>query len=262
MESYNSRGREIRYGLASRKFKDNQYLPEPLGQEVLNFLGTNYTMPSKKKSKTTTKKRTRKVYTRKRFRTLQPYSIVRKFKTVTNTAFNPGAGGVDCQQLKLNSAYDPTGSIGAGQPLGFDQYSALYQRYAVVGWRVYFRFVSSDNSNAILVGFTPKRDASALASAQYYLECPGTVSRHMTPDIDKVEFGSKGTVKHYFLPKGGKLLTDDTLTALYTNDPSRLLYGHVWLQALDATADPALVNCVITIEQLVVFFDPIIPARS
>lgn len=83
----------------------------------------------------------------------------------------------------------------------------------------------------------------------------------MTPDVDKITLFAKGSVKKWLMPGGGKILTDDTLSALVDNNPSRMLYGHVWCSPLDA-ADVAAVKMVLKIEQLVVFYDRKTPAAS
>lgn len=197
----------------------------------------------------------------RRVRTVQPYSMVRRLKTVFAGSMD-AAAVVTAKLIKLNSAYDPTGDIGTGQALGFDQYTALYQRCAVVGWKVKIEYCTTDNTYPVCVGFTPMVKSSALNDYSYYKELPGTVSSIVTPDQDKVTLTSKGGVKKFFLPPGGKLLTDDTLTHGVAGDPSRILYGHLWYGALDGSSDPPAMRYIVTIEQLVVFFVPEIPARS
>lgn len=230
-------------------------------ENVKTFLGTSTKMVKSRYRPTTNRRRRRKMYRRKR-RTVQPYTMARTFKTVTYKSLNPGAGTIATAILNLNSAFDPTGNIGAEQPLAFDQYTALYKRYAVIKWGVKMEFVSTDNSNPVVVGFTPKTDNTALTAYAHYKEAPGTVSGVITPDIDKFVLYTKGRVSPYFLPKGGKILTDDTLSALISADPSKLLYGHLWAQDIAASADPSAVNCILTIYQTVVFYDPVIPSRS
>lgn len=195
------------------------------------------------------------------YHAVQPYSIVRKLKTVYATAQDPAAGTLASNLIALNDAKDPLGpSSATQQPLGFDQYEALYNKYCVIGWKVKVEAVTVDNSNALYVGFTPTTASTALTSYSHYKECPGTVSRILSPDIDKAVFSTKGSVKKQMLRRG-KILTDDTLYADVTASPTRILYGHIWSHVMDAT-DPANTKIVVTLEQLVVFFDPKIPARS
>lgn len=209
------------------------------------FIGKDQVMASKKRgggSRSKRSRRRRKIYRKRWPRALQPSSMVRTLKTAFNVALNPAAGALDMKYLTLNSAFDPTGNIGSGQPLGYDQYTALYQKTCVIGWKLNFKCTSSDNTNAIVVGFTPMTDTTtALTTYLHYLECKGTVSRHMTPDIDKVEFGHKGSVKKWMCPRGSKLLSNDFLTAEYNADPTKLLRGHLWMEAQDVAPDAGTV---------------------
>lgn len=199
----------------------------------------------------------------RRVSTLQPKSIVRRFKTVKYFTLNPVAGDLYSQQLKLNSPFDPNGGAGSEQPLGWDQYTALYQRSAVVSWSVNIEAVSTDNTNPIKIGFTPMVSSTGLTEYQHYMELPATVSTVLTPDIDKTLLRSRGGVKKWFLPRGGRMLADDTLShGTSAGDPSRILYGHVWAEAMDGAADPATVHFTVTMWQTCVLYVPAIPARS
>lgn len=268
MEAYHAKGREWVLGRASNSVKVKVPAAEPypeiypgFGAGINSFLATRQRMPKRYKRRQNRRRR-RRIYRRRPPSTLQPYSIVRKLKTAFHMALDPNGAAMANVHFKLNSAFDPTGDVGAGQPLGFDQYNTLYQKYCVTKTSLHFKAVCTDNTNPVIIGFTPKTDSTDLATYLHYLECPGTVSRHLTPDIDKIEFGSKVRIKPYLLPRGGKLLTDDTTNALYSADPSRILYGHFWTQATDTTVNPSTIQIVVIMYQTVVFYDPIIPSRS
>lgn len=210
-------------------------------------------------------KRSRRGGRRRRARKLratQPYAIVRKLKT--NTYFElDGTTNPATQILKLNSAYDPLGSASATQQgLGYDQYEAIYKRYCVVGWKVKLEICASENTYPIVCGFTPTTLSSALTTYSHYKECPGTVSRLLTPDVDKSMLIAKGSVKRWMLPKGGKILSDDLLSAQYNVDPSKILYGHIWSAPANSTNDTGVARFVVTLEQIVMFYDPKIPSQS
>lgn len=212
-------------------------------------------------------KRKRGLRRRRRYgrvgRRLQPYSMSRWLKTSMYFALNAGGGTLTEQTVNLNNAYDPMGSASAqAQPLGWDQYTALYQRCTVVAWRVKIEAVSTDNTNALVIGFTPSRSSTALTSYNHYRELPSTVQRLMTPDIDKVIMGMKGSVKRWLAPPGSKILSVEELAGTATTGPARNLFAHVYAQALDESADPASVGIILTLQQLCVFHEPVVPARS
>lgn len=194
--------------------------------------------------------------------TVQPYTIVRTVKSVKEFAIDPDAGSIYVQTIKLNSCYDPTGTIGSGKPLGFNEYAALYQRSAVIGWSAKLEFVSSDNTYPVVCGICPIADSTGLASFMHYKESKGNRSAIMTPDIDKITVFNRGGVKSWFLPKSANMLSDDTLTHGTAGDPSRILYGHIYAQAMDATSNPGAARVVLTLTQKVVFYVPKTPARS
>lgn len=209
-------------------------------------------------------RRRRRAFRRpRRIRTLQPFSIARWLNTSMYFYLDCGAGTLTAQQLHLNSAFDPMGTLSATQqPLGFDQYASLYKRTCVIAWRLAFEAVSTDNTHPVVVGFTPTTQSSALTSFSHYRELPATVQRTVTPDLDKLFFSARGGIKKWLTPRGGKILSNEDLTATTSADPNQILYGHVYAQAMDGAADPAKIHFTVKLRQLVVFFDPVVPARS
>lgn len=194
-------------------------------------------------------------------RTLQPYSIARRLTSVYSTSLDAAAAFCSYAYLNLNSAFDPTGSLTTNLPMGFNQYKALYKRYCVIGYSLKLEFCGTDNTHPAMVGFTPMDDTTK-RDLEHYKELPGTVSSIVTPDIDKLTLYARGGIRRRMLPGGGKLLTDSTLSAAVTTNPTRILYGHIWCQPMDTSVDPTKVHVVITLRQTVVFFVPESPARS
>lgn len=162
----------------------------------------------------------------------------------------------------MNGAFDPCLALGSVQPLGFDQYCALYRRNCVVGWKVRIEWCTSDNTNPVCIGFTPKTDNNALTSYPHWKECKGTVSTILTPDIDKAQTSTRGDVKKWMTHPGAKILDNEDLVGSTEANPVSVLYGHVWAQAMDGAANPSSIRYVVTLEQIVVFFEQIVPARS
>lgn len=237
---------------------------QPIVSGVNKFLGSKYRMPQRKYRRRARRTR-RKLYRRKR-RTVQPYAITRNLKSVVAVTLNPAAGGaiatIGSPWVKLNSAYDPTGVLGAGQPLGYDQYTALYKRAGVVKWSAKLELCTVDNAAPISVGITPTVSGTALSNYNHYKELPGTKSAIITPDVDKMTIFVRGGVKRYFMPKSGRLLSDERATHAIGADPSDLLYAHIWAQPMDQSSDAGVIHGILTLWQTVVFFQPEVPARS
>lgn len=202
--------------------------------------------------------RRRKNYRR---RASQPGKIVRVFKTVKYIALNPGAAGaIDARTMVPNSVFDPTGGEGIEQPLGFDETANQYNKYSVVRARYYFEATSADATNPVMLGARASADSATLTSYQHYKELPGTVSRIMTPEQDKVTFGLTIGIAKIF---GNKLtLTDDRYTADVGANCTNSVYAHVFAQPVDGTTDVGVIHLVCTLYQTVVFFKPKTLARS
>lgn len=209
----------------------------------------------------------RKSYRRKYKRRFRPkigisnHRIV-KLKSTAYYSVDPGAGSLAGGTVKLNSAFDPTGTFGSGQPLYFDQYSTMYNRYVVLGYSISVVAINATSGLPMVVGFTPMVDSTLLTDWKHYREIKGTIQKYLTNDVDRTWFKVKGSIKKFMEPAGGSLLSDDTVQAAVTADPTRMCYGHIYLQTMDNTSDLPSTQLAITITQIVKFFSPVIPSRS
>lgn len=206
----------------------------------------------------------RRIFRRRRIAKGISWSKCVQLRTVFPGQHNPAAGVIGVDAIALNGGNDPTLAISNQQPLYWDQYCALYRRYCIVGWKIKIEVVTSDNTVPTTFGFCPLTTSTPLASQYHYKETAGNVSAYMTPDLDKTVLYAKGGVERYLLgnKRRGRMLSDDNLYALTSANPTNVLYGHIYSQAFDATADPATLNYIATLYQTIVFFDPIVPARS
>lgn len=211
----------------------------------------------------TVKRKRGRIFRPRRALTAHPKTMVRELTTTTYAAVDPGAGTCVVQQFLLNCANDPTGTNNTVQPRYHDQYAALYNYNCVVGWKIFVEVVTvGDDTAGTVIGFTPTTTTTDQGSWQAYKELPGTRSVVLTKDVDKSSFGAKGSVKRWLMPRGGRILTERDLCALTGSNPNQILYGHLWAQSVDGIANPAAVNCVITLKQVVVYFNPVVPGRS
>lgn len=65
--------------------------------------------------------------------------------------------------IRGNGPYDPDNGIGGGQPVGFDQYTALYQKYKCFGSKVVLKYVNT-GANVLEMVLTPKLVAANTAA--------------------------------------------------------------------------------------------------
>lgn len=166
-------------------------------------------------------------------------------------------------QMYLNSINDPAGNFGTGQPYTHDQWSTLYEKYIVVGWKVDIEVVTQDNTTPMMVGFCPSAQGT-ISTTDYlhYGEQPGNTSRLVTPDTDKIYLSAKGGVKRFLQPAFGNFLSNPDFQANFGSNPSKLLYGHMYVQSIDPAADIAQCYFVVKLTQLCKFWLPKVPERS
>jgi hypothetical protein len=74
---------------------------------------------------------------------------------------------------RLNSIYDPDYTGAGHQPLGFDQYAALYGKYLVIGARWHVQYYHTGSTSVLLASCKPSSSSSAPSSAETLAELPG-----------------------------------------------------------------------------------------
>lgn len=173
------------------------------------------------------------------------------------------AGALGITPIQLNSCDDPFTSVGAGQPLGYDQWKALYKSAFVVASKVTVR-AHNNGSVAVIIGLTPTKvpqGTTALTSYEHYMENPSTKSRILSQDLDHTVFSHAVSVKRFL--SLSKIRDDDNSRIDLVNEtpPTRTAYWHLWAQALDATGTID-VDIVAQVDYTIVLTDPIIPSRS
>lgn len=242
------------YKLPSEVFEKNKLLAKSMASRKSATYAKKYRRRNKR----------RRIVRFRRAPLNTPNSITRRIVHTFRANIDAGVGSaIGSQVFALNGCYDPTLALAAGQPLYFDQYMTLYQQYCVLGFKVLVECCCTDNTNPIVIGFTPMTTSTPFTVPEHYIEAKGTTHRIMTPDVDKIAFANKGSVRKWLLPRGGKLTTNDTYCGTSSANPTTVLFGHLWAAALTYTGvDPSAVPYIIRIEQIVKFFNPITPARS
>lgn len=240
-------------------------LEDRVGPEPLNKI-----MKSTLVARSRKRRRPRRRYSRKRRmipRALTPRSILRRIRSVTYISQGTHTNGaLQMLPVQLNSFDDPFTTGSTEQPLGFDQYRALFREAFVVGSSVKLEIVNNDATQAMVVGLTPmpqSQGTTGLTDYEHYLEYPGTKHVLVTPDMDKQFVFSKiSTRRHLHL---NKLRDNDQvrLNLVTETPPTLIAYWHVWSQPMAKTSDPTNdVAIVIVAEYLVVFVNPVVPDRS
>lgn len=146
-----------------------------------------------------------------------------------------GIADLEVNVFRLNSAFDPDFSGVGAQPLGFDQWAALYGDYRVVGSKIEVKaFADSASNNSVAV--IPMTTNAALTVRDQYLEqnyCEkqslGNDTQHGVATINsympvsKIHGGPKDIVYY-----------DDALRSAVTTNPTKQFYWHVVGYAMGA----------------------------
>lgn len=99
-------------------------------------------------------------------------SLKTQLKTIIFYNYTTAASGVFTGFLKTGSCYDPTGSFSTIQPAEFDQWSALFGRYVVLGGYVKVSAMTSAGSPQVIAMYpdisqTPKGTYQEAASQDW-----------------------------------------------------------------------------------------------
>lgn len=223
---------------------------------------------SKKKRTTTTKRRTFK-RTFKRGGA-KPKAVINrvvlghglpKMATVTHRyvdskVMNMTGGAVSTYTFRCNGMYDPDYTGVGHQPLYFDQMSALYNHFVVIGSKITVRFagtIASAGGNSVPIiaclqthpSVSPTYTDPLLAAEQNYSNI-----RLMGPGQDtKIVMTSKWSAKKTF---GAGILANTELQGTPSADPTEQSYFTISARPMDA-----ITNCscqmIVTIEYIAVW---------
>ncbi len=95
---------------------------------------------------------------------ISPDTLYTKLKyTATNTS---SATAAFAYIYSLNSAFDPDVTGIGGQPLGFDQYSTLYNKYQVMGSKISVKMINDSTTVSILAALYPSTSSSPVTYSE------------------------------------------------------------------------------------------------
>lgn len=223
-------------------------------------------MPRKHYAKKATKRKPyRKVYRKRpRRRALvlnyvpsgMPTQRVAKLKYCQVNALTSTTGILNEQRFSANNIYDPDITGGGHQPMGHDQWLALFNHYVVLGSKITMKFCDSDNTvTPAHVGLYLSDGKTLSYSTGYeYIEARKGQYRMMVPNQGKaLILRNKFSAKKFFNVKDVK---DNTmrLGAAMGASPTEQAYYHIWFQTIDASTNT--MRYIVEIEYIVLFSEP------
>lgn len=165
--------------------------------------------------------------------------------------YNTGAAGVlTVRQFRANGMFDPDITGTGHQPYYFDQMSAVYDHYTVIGSRIILRVLKSDNTQyPTTVGIFVNDDSTVTPSITGLLEHPSSVHTIVGNSDQRATLIRNWSAKKTF---GGTVLSNDNLQGSPTADPTEQSVFTIFIDST-SSAQQTSVTMDITIEYIAVW---------
>lgn len=156
------------------------------------------------------------------------------------------AGAYSVISMKMNSLFDPTGSLGSAQPYLRDQWATMYQAYRVHWVKGYLNFLCATGSEALSrsIVVVPTTKSTAFTSLEEATEQPRSQYR-----IFQINGNNQCKIKFFHRPcttigqSKEQYRNDPNMTALMGADPASLVYTQIGAaDPLFATTSGTLVS--------------------
>lgn len=181
-----------------------------------------------------------------------PQKVIVKHRYVDTIPLTSLSGALTLMAYRANGMYDPQYAVGGHQPMYFDQYSALYNHYTVIGSKIKYTVAPAATSYPPFTvaayldddATTVPANVNAIAeqtqgSRILVFPTGGTAARRL---------GLRFSAKRVF---GGSILGNTDLQGSPSSDPVEASYYMFALQA--APASNAGVTVTVTIEYVAIW---------
>jgi len=193
-----------------------------------------------------------------------PRHMITTIKYVDAYSIGGSAGSAGGNIMRLNSAYDPDYTGLGHQPMYYDNFTPIYNKYVVMSSTIKVDFsplnddTESTTAGPWAVGLTPSSTTS-------FSNVPSTLSEQngsVTTLIGRDKGTSVRSLSLDYNPMRdlGTSTSDDTLSANNGGNPSRPWHCYVW--AADLNNTNGLVRAYVTVTYRVKFFDQAIAPPS
>lgn len=171
-----------------------------------------------------------------------------------NELFSFGGAPQGYRQYRANSCFDPVLALGGGQPMGYDQLSALYLRYRVNSCSIKVNFSNLTNVPCYVVAY-PLTTSSIPAGLQNDLEQRYSKNKMLGGNASR-GFCSLTNSVNIAKIMGQPTILDDKYQSSTGSDPLQVIYWNISIYSVDSTT---LLNVPASIEITyhVTFTDPV-----
>ena len=188
-------------------------------------------------------------------------SVFCKLKYSQAIRLNNGSSTV-VHVFRGNSLYDPDYSGIGHQPMYFDQYSLVYERYRVLGAKISVRAINGNDAIAHYLVLQTGTDIYAGLNLERMLEQPRSGISKIIPSSSQ----APTYIKQYCSTRKACGLTksqvmDADYSSLTSSNPNQLWYFNIITQTINNLAVADL-YCMVSIVYYVQFFDRLIADQS
>lgn len=229
-------------------------------------------MPQKRGYRKGRKRGPKKRYNRKTKRNKATTTIVKspgfsdtlfcKLKYSQSIRLNNGTNATVPYSFRGNSLFDPDYTSTGHQPMYFDQYALIYERYRVMGAKISIRAINGNNTAAHYLVLQTGTDVYSGLNMERLLEQPRSGISKIVPASSQ----SPTFIKHYCSTRKACGLTksqvmDADYASQTTGSPLQLWYFNIITQTIDNLSVASL-YCMVSIVYYVQFFDRLTADQS
>lgn len=246
-------GHRRRRGVPCRGFEDAS-AARPPGY----FMHPWYKMPPRRSGRRSAPRKGRKTYGRRKQpttlinRSLTPFAsrFITRMKFSQIALFSTTNGYT--QVMNLNSVYDPNRTGIGHQPYGFDQLSAIYNRYRVIACSYVVH--AYNGTTPIRFGVLPSNEIPAIGDMNEVCENPRSRFAIQLPNGSTQAVKGSVSIPALMGRTKAQYMADDRFQAAVTANPAELALLNIYAQSLaNVNVD---VNVTVTLQYTVEFFDP------
>jgi len=135
-----------------------------------------------------------------------------------------------------NSVFDPDQSLGGHQPLYYDQYAAIYEKYRVIGSSIRLDVINTSGASALYYVCEPNTDVSTYTSVPQLLEQSRAYSPKIVPIAQRVpsRFTRYATTRGVLGLTKAQSMDDDYCSTVGAN-PTQQWFWNLLFQSMDGT---------------------------
>lgn len=185
-----------------------------------------------------------------------PTQKVAKLRYSENVLITSSTGILTETLFRANSIFDPNQSGAGHQPMGHDQWAALFNHYVVLGSKIRVSVVNNDTTKEPANVGVYLSDGKTLSytQANEYIEARKGQYRTIDPSNTRtIIINNKFSAKRFFNVKDVKD-NIDRLGGTMGSNPGDDAYYHVWYQVMTGNSDS--IRLQIVIDYIVLFSEP------